>query len=248
MVANARQIAAWTVCAAAFPALMSTSGCRPSSVRSSTESPANASQTRSTSAAAVDRPAGAQALRIDPTRTVVTVIVRRAGPLARLGHDHVITSADEVGTVWLGATPAESSFELQLPVDRFAVDLPEARAAAGAEFATPVPDDAREGTRRNMLRTEVLDAAQYPAVVIRSVATAGDWLQANVRVAVVVKGVEREQEIPVAIEREDGRIAARGSLQLSQTNYGMTPFSVGGGAIQVADTLEIRFEIVADGP
>jgi hypothetical protein len=187
-------------------------------------------------------------LRIDPTRTVVTVIVRRAGPLARLGHDHVITSADEVGTVWLGATPAESSFELQLPVDRFAVDLPEARAAAGAEFATPVPDDAREGTRRNMLRTEVLDAAQYPAVVIRSVATAGDWLQANVRVAVVVKGVEREQEIPVAIEREDGRIAARGSLQLSQTDYGMTPFSVGGGAIQVADTLEIRFEIVADGP
>jgi len=231
-----------------LPALMSTSGCRPSSVRSSTESPANAAQTRSSSAAAADRPAGAQALRIDPTRTVVTVIVRRAGPLARLGHDHVITSADEVGTVWLGATPAESSFELQLPVDRFAVDLPEARAAAGAEFATLVPDDAREGTRRNMLRTEVLDAAQYPAIVIRSVATAGDWLQANVRVVVVVKGVEREQEIPVAIERGDGRVVASGSLQLNQTDFGMTPFSVGGGAIQVADTLEIRFEIVADRP
>jgi hypothetical protein len=187
-------------------------------------------------------------LRIDPTRTVVTVIVRRAGPLARLGHDHVITSVDEVGTVWLGATPAESSFELQLPVDRFAVDLPEARAAAGAEFATLVPDDAREGTRRNMLRAEVLDAVQYPAIVIRSVATAGDWLQSNVRVAVVVKGIEREQEIPVAIEREDGSIVARGSLQLNQTDYGMTPFAIGGGAIQVADTLEVRFEIFAAAP
>ncbi len=248
MVANARKIAAWTVCAAAFPALLSSSGCRPSAVRSSTELPANASQTQSPSPAAVNRPAGAQVLRIDPAGTVVTVIVRRAGPLARLGHDHVITSADETGTVWLGATPAESSFELQLPVDRFAVDLPEARAAVGAEFATPVPDDAREGTRRNMLRTEVLDAAQYPAIVIRSVATAGDWLQANVRVVVVVKGVEREQEIPVAIERGDGRVVASGSLQLNQTDFGMTPFSVGGGAIQVADTLEIRFEIVADRP
>lgn len=248
MVANARKIAAWTVCAAAFPALLSSSGCRPSAVRSSTELPANASQTQSPSPAAVNRPAGAQVLRIDPAGTVVTVIVRRAGPLARLGHDHVITSADETGTVWLGATPAKSSFELQLPVGRLAVDLPEARAAAGAEFAAPVPDDAREGTRRNMLRTEVLDAAQYPAIVIRSVAAAGDWLQSNVRVAVVLKGVEREQEIPVAIERVDGRIAARGSLQFNQTDYGMTPFSVGGGAIQVADTLEIRFAIVAYRP
>ena len=81
-----------------------------------------------------------------------------------------------------------------------------------------------------------------------SVAAAGDWLQANVRVAVVLKGVEREQQIPVAIEREDGHVVARGSLQLNQTDFGMTPFSVGGGAIQVADTLEIRFEIVADRP
>ena len=40
----------------------------------------------------------------------------------------------------------------------FEVDLPEARANAGVEFAAPVPDDARAGTRRNMLRAEVLDA------------------------------------------------------------------------------------------
>jgi hypothetical protein len=34
-----------------------------------------------------------------------------------------------------------------LPVERFDVDLPAARAAAGLEFAAPVPDDARTGTR-----------------------------------------------------------------------------------------------------
>ena len=46
--------------------------------------------------------AGTQVLQVDPDRTVVTVIVRRAGPLAKLGHDHVITSADEAGSVWFG--------------------------------------------------------------------------------------------------------------------------------------------------
>src|SRR5215207_9433082 len=39
-------------------------------------------------------PAGGARYQIDPQRTVVTVIVRRAGALARLGHDHVVTSAD----------------------------------------------------------------------------------------------------------------------------------------------------------
>src|SRR5512133_3675904 len=32
--------------------------------------------------------------QIDPVQTVVTIVVRRAGPLAKLGHDHVITSSD----------------------------------------------------------------------------------------------------------------------------------------------------------
>jgi polyisoprenoid-binding protein YceI len=184
-------------------------------------------------------------LQVDPERTVVTVIVRRAGPLAKLGHDHVITSADEAGSVWLGSTPADSSFELTLPVDRFDVDLPAARAAAGVEFAAPVPDDARAGTRHNMLRAEVLDGEQFPTLTLRSSAASGAWPQPIVRVAVTLKGVAREQEIPVVVERDAAGLTARGELRLNQTDFGITPFSVAGGAIRVADTLEIRFELAA---
>jgi polyisoprenoid-binding protein YceI len=190
-------------------------------------------------------PAGTRALPVDPQRTVVTVIVRRGGPLARLGHDHVITSADEVGTVWLGSTPADSSFELTLPVARFDVDLPAMRAVAGPEFAAPVPDEARAGTRRNMLRPEVLDGERFPAITLRSSAASGTWPQPIVRVAVTLKGVERAQEIPVVVERDASGVIARGELRLNQTDFGITPFAVAGGAIQVADTLEIRFEITA---
>ena len=210
--------------------------------------PTNASQSRSPDSAPTTTRAGTQALQVDPDRTVVTVIVRRAGPLARLGHDHVITSADEAGTVWLGSTPADSSFELTLPVERFDVDLPEARAAAGPEFAAPVPDDARDGTRHNMLRAAVLDGEHFPTITLRSTAATGDWPQPIVRVAVTLKGVEREQEIPVVVERDADGVIARGELRLNQTDFGITPFSVAGGAIQVADTLEIRFAIAASSP
>ena len=207
--------------------------------------PANASQSRSPHSALATKRAGTQALQVDPAQSVVTVVVRRTGPLAKLGHDHVITSADEAGTVWLGSTPADSAFELTLPVERFDVDLPEARAAAGPEFAAPVPDDARAGTRRNMLRTAVLDGEQFPTITLRTTAASGVWPQPIVRVAVMLKGVEREQEIPVIVERTANGVFARGELRLNQTEFGMTPFSVAGGAIQVADTLEIRFEIAA---
>jgi len=184
---------------------------------------------------------------IDPQRSTVTIIVRRAGPLARFGHDHVITSADERGTVWAGDTPATSAFELQLPVELFEVDLPTARAGAGAEFAAPVPDDARAGTRRNMLRAEVLDAAAFPVITLRSLAASGDWSQPVLKVAVQLRGVTREHEIPVQVERDAPGLVVRGELRLNQSDYGITPFAVAGGAIQVADTLEIRF-VVAAGP
>jgi YceI-like domain len=185
---------------------------------------------------------------IDPQQSVVTIIVRRTGPLARLGHDHVITSADETGTVWAGATPAASAFELQLPVERFEVDLVEARERAGAEFSAPVPDEARAGTRRNMLRPEVLDAASHPIITLRSIAANGDWPQPVIRIAVQLRGVTREHDIPVLIERSASTLLARGELRLNQSDYGITPFSVAGGAIQVADTLEIRFELAASAP
>jgi polyisoprenoid-binding protein YceI len=244
MLANTRQDAARARRCAILAALAILAGCRSTTATSPS---ANASQSQSAGTAATIR-AGTRTLQVDPERTVVTVLVRRAGPLARLGHDHVITSADEAGSVWLGNTPADSSFELTLPVDRLEVDLPAARAAAGLEFAAPVPDDARAGTRQNMLRAEVLDGQHFPAITLRSSAASGAWSQPIVRVAVTLKGVEREQEIPVIVERAADGLTARGELRLNQTDFGITPFSVAGGAIRVADTLEIRFEIAAASP
>jgi polyisoprenoid-binding protein YceI len=108
-----------------------------------------------------------------------------------------------------------------------------------------VPDEARAGTRQNLLRPAVLDAAAFPAITLRSSGASGDWPDAVTQVAVTLKGVERIQAVPVSVTRDTTSVLARGDLQLRQSDFGIAPFSVAGGAIQVADVLEVSFVIVA---
>ena len=190
-------------------------------------------------------PAGAQSMEIDPDRSKVTILVRRAGPLARLGHNHAILSADESGYVWIGRDLEGSGFETRLPVRALVVDAPAARAAAGPDFPGEVPEDAREGTYRNMLRPEVLDADRYPSIVVRANRLSGTWEHPVAVASITLRGTTRALELPFDLQREPHTLIARGSFRVRQSDFGITPFSVGGGAIQVADAVEVAFEIVA---
>jgi hypothetical protein len=182
---------------------------------------------------------------IDPDRSIVTLRVFRAGRLAMLGHNHVITSANESGHAWTDGTPATSGFEVRVGVGGLVVDDPAARAAAGPDFPGELSEAAREGTRNNMLRPEVLDGERYPEIVVRAGSLGGTWDQPTVAASVTLKGVTRSIDVPLAIARTDDAIVARGTFSVLQSEFGITPFSIGGGAIAVADAVEISFEIRA---
>lgn len=190
-------------------------------------------------------PQDARAFEVDPARSVVVILVRRAGPLAKLGHNHVITSGEEAGVVWEGREPEGSGFELSVPIRSLVVDDPVVRAEAGPDFAGEVPQAARDATYQNLLRPEVLDAARYPEIVVRSSSLGGSWSQPVATAEITLKGVTRTIEVPLELERSGPMLTARGTFRIRQTDHGLVPFSVAGGAIQVADEVDIRFEIVA---
>jgi YceI-like protein len=190
-------------------------------------------------------PAGAREFEVDPQASVVTMLVRRAGKLSGFGHVHVVTSDGETGRVWFGAAPDLSGFEVRVPVDAFVVDDPAARAAAGPEFAAKVPEDARAGTRRNMLGSDVLDAASYPEIVVSSAGPLDDTAPSKLKVRMVVRGAQLEREVPVTAHIGADLVSARGSFTVLQSELGIKPFSIVGGAIAVADEVEIHFDVVA---
>jgi hypothetical protein len=156
-----------------------------------------------------------------------------------------VNSDDETGRAWIGADGKTSGLELHLPVNRFVVDDPDARAASGPDFAAAVPDDARAGTFGNMTGEHVLDAAHYPEVVVRYAGSTPGREAAPVRVAITIKGQEHAVDVPMVVVTSEREVTASGETKLSQGELGIEPFSIMGGAIAVADEIVVRFELAA---
>jgi hypothetical protein len=172
---------------------------------------------------------------VDPAASLVVIEVRRAGSLARYGHDHVVASHDVQGYV----APDAGRSDLYVPLGRLIVDEPALRAEAG--FDTQPSESDIAGTRSNMLKI-VLQAADFPFAEIRVSGAPGD---AVLRVAVTLHGITHEMPVPAKIDAGSGEIVVSGRLALNQSDFGITPFSILGGAIQVQDRVDLRFRILA---
>jgi len=228
---------AWWVIAAAFVA-----GCAPQPPRAP-----DAAAPVAAAAAPADFPAqryraararGQPIFAIDPARSIVVVEVRRAGSLARLGHDHVVASHDVRGFV----APNDGEADLYVPLAGMTVDEPPLRAEAGFDTVPTEADIA--DTRRNML-TRVLDVERYPFAQVSfrhaSPAAADDVGD----VAISLHGVTHIVRLPLRIESRADEIVVSGTVALKQSDYGIAPLSILGGAIQVADEVTLRFRLVA---
>ncbi len=180
---------------------------------------------------------GALVFRIDPAESVVVIEVRRGGSLARLGHDHVVASHEVEGFV----VPSAGRADLYVRFDRMIVDELALRAEAG--FDTQPTDEDIAGTQRNMLRG--LEATKYPFALINVAAASEGGGDAGLRVTLTLHGVTRTLQVPVQLERSADSLAVAGRVALKQTDFGIAPLSVLGGAIQVQDEVTVRFRIRA---
>ena len=195
---------------------------------------------------------GMRLLHIAPQESLLTITVRRGGALARLGHDHVVASRSLQGVV----APRAGRATFQFRLDEMSVDEDGLRQAAG--LTTTPSADAIAGTRHNML-VRVLEAERYPWVRVdarridarrvdaRRSEAGGEGNMALLDADITLHGVTRAVQLPVRIEEAaDGRsLQASGSLLLKQSDFGIVPFAILGGAMAVQDQMELAFRITA---
>jgi YceI-like domain len=180
---------------------------------------------------------GGAVFHIEPALSLVVIEVRRSGSLAQLGHDHVIASHNIRGYV----APSEARADLYIRLDELVVDEPELRVEAG--FGTQPPEAAIAGTRENMLVQFHAEQHPYAAISVDSADAdaTGTWLNAFI----TLNGITREMRIPVKIEQTADELIVNGHVALEQSNFGIVPFSILGGALQVQDRVDVRFMIQA---
>jgi len=178
---------------------------------------------------------GQTVLQIDPRRSLVVLEVRRAGPFAKFGHDHVVASHDVQGYV----APDANRADLSIRLDRLVVDEAALRRQAGFD-EQPSPDDIA-GTRHNML-SKVLQADRYPYALIHVTRQHANPL---LNVTITLHGVTHSYQVPADITQIPEGLMVSGSMHFRQTDFGIVPFSILNGAIRVSDGLTMHFRIAA---
>jgi len=183
--------------------------------------------------------ATAPVYRIDPASSRILVYVYREGALAKMGHDHVVASREVRGYALLPADPAGARADFYFPVSTLSMDEPELRQGAG--FTSEIAAEDIENTRLRMLR--LLEADQHPFARIHAVRAAGTPPDLVLDAELTLHGVTRTLNVPAKLTVEGGRFSVEGETDIRQTDYGITPFSVLGGALAVKDPLRIVFRI-----
>jgi polyisoprenoid-binding protein YceI len=116
-----------------------------------------------------------------------------------------------------------------------------------------VLDDISDKDRREiekMMNEQVLEASRYPDIVYEApnVTIAridGSLFSATLAGALSFHGVTHDQSITARVAVFDEMIRASGEFSLNQSDYGVKPISVAGGALKIKDELKFSFEMVA---
>ena len=189
---------------------------------------------------------GATVYQVRSEESLVRILTYKGGAFAGAGHNHVIASHNLTGTVYVHDEIAHCAFDLVMPVTLLEVDEPGLRQEEGEDFRSEVSDSAKEGTLKNLLGESLLDGERYPGIELSSTVIEGtrESMQATVRVR--VKDQEHDVHVPVTVSYEGDHLTASGQFAVKQSELGLKPFSILGGALQVQDEVKVKFSIRAD--
>ncbi len=157
----------------------------------------------------------------------MTVHVYKSGLLSGLAHNHVIQAPIASGSVDASGRAVELSFSV---ADMKVLD-PDAS------------DSERQKIEATMKGPEVLDPAKFPVInFVSTGASTSSPGHTQVTGTLTLHGASRQVSLPVVLQ--DGKYS--GSITLKQTDYGITPVKIAGGAVRVKDEIVIEFQVASE--
>ncbi|MGC1421597.1 MAG: YceI family protein [Terracidiphilus sp.] len=174
---------------------------------------------------------------VDTKASRLTVQAFASGILSAMGHNPHIGIRTFTGEVDFNAeTSLAGRFRLSIKTNSFGV-----------------LDDISDKDRREiemMMNEQVLESSRYPDIVYEAPTVTitrlgGALYSATLNGTLSFHGVTRDQIVAARIAVFDEMIRASGEFSLNQSDYGIKPVSVAGGALKVKDELKFSFEMIA---
>ncbi len=174
-------------------------------------------------------------LSVDPSSSQVTIEVGKAGALSFAGHVHEVVAPALRGEVRFDEQDLTRS-SVTLEFDTAAM-----RVTGKGEPAKDVPE-----VQRVMLSERVLDVKKYPTISFTSrrvtmTRRVGADIELSIAGDLALHGQTRPVTIPVRVTITNGALAARGTFQIKQTDYGIQPVAAGAGTVRVKNELGVTF-------
>jgi polyisoprenoid-binding protein YceI len=186
------------------------------------------------------RPAAAQSrYEFSAEGSKMEMDVYKEGFFKAFSHDHLIAAKEFSGRMVFDSGKIENSSVT------FRV------AAKSLTVVDPGESEKdRSAVQMTMRGKEVLDAEQFPEIAFVSTGIGkaekkGDTWNLTLAGTLKLHGAEKPVSVPATLIPSGSELIARGEVYLLQTDYGITPIKLGGGAVKVKNRLRIRFEIHA---
>jgi polyisoprenoid-binding protein YceI len=157
---------------------------------------------------------------IDTANSTITIHVGKAGLFSAAGHEHEVSAPIEQGAI------DDSG------AGRVSFVVKSARLTV-----QPESDQAKV---QSTMQSDVLQSANYPEIKFESTSVrsigSGIW---SVSGNLALHGATK----PVTVEVRKANGAYTGETRIKQTDFGIEPVKVAGGAVRVKDELKIEFVI-----
>ena len=174
-----------------------------------------------------------QAADLDLAASKITVHISKSGMFAAFAHNHIISAPLASGHL----DAEKRTIVLKFRAQEMKVLDPDAS------------DNERSTIESNMKGPEVLEPGRFPEITFASTSVQTPAAEAAgtpsgthylVRGDLTLHGITRSVDVSVTVSGSH----YTGKVTLKQTDFGIAPIKIGGGAIRVKDAIEIDFEIV----
>lgn len=179
--------------------------------------------------------------QINASQSRVTITVGKSGAFSfAAGHAHEISGPIQSGSIDIDPDDPSRSHV------RLVVDTKMLKVSGENE-----PADDRPKVQETMESDKVLDVARFPHISFESTGVSNarrtnSSLDAVVAGQLTIRDAARPVSASVHVDVPGASLTATGRFSVRQTEFGIKPITVAGGAVRVKDALDIAFTIVAN--